>query len=124
MEGRKIICIVKRADEKVGHMAVVSNTLTDLQKHVGGHIETVTLPGGVVVICDVEGRVKGKPHNCTVFPGSYSAIEFVGDIIVCGADGDDFADIAMPLITWKHVYLCIEDDNGNKSGAARLQPRE
>jgi hypothetical protein len=110
MEGRKIRAIVKRTDEEVGHMTWISNTLPNLQKHVGGHIETVTLPGGVVVICDEEGRLKGKPHNCTVFPGAYSAVEFVGDIVVCGVDGDDFADIAMPMATWKRVYLCMEDN--------------
>ena len=64
----KIKSIVKRADEEYGHMTWISNTLENLQRTVGGYIETVTLPGGVVIICDEEGRIKGKPFNCVSFP--------------------------------------------------------
>lgn len=106
----KIKVIVKRADEEVGHMTHISNTLENLQKTVGGYIETVTLPCGVVVICDEEGRMKGKPYNCTVFPQNMAArVSFAGDIIVCGADGEEFADIPINMKTWKQFYLNKED---------------
>lgn len=102
---RKIKAIVKRPDEEFGHMTNVSNTLHNLQNIVGGYIETVTLPGGVVVICDEEGRLKGYEHCCTIFPSQIGAIEFVGEIVVVGTDGDEFGDIPIDFQTWKQIYL-------------------
>jgi hypothetical protein len=102
----KIKVIVKRADEEVGHMTNISNTLENLQKTVGGYIETVTLPCGVVVICDEEGRLKGKPYNCTVFPqNAVERVSFVGDIIVCGARGAEFADVPIDMKMWRKLFL-------------------
>ena len=46
----KIRAIVKRPDEEIGHVTNISPTLQNLQNIVGGHIETVTIAPGVVVI--------------------------------------------------------------------------
>jgi hypothetical protein len=105
---RKIKAIVKRADEPIGHMTWISDTLENLQKHVGGYIETVTLTPKVVVICDEEGRIKDKPFNCTLFPGLYIQQSFVGDIVVVGVDGDEFGDVPIDMKTWKKLYLWME----------------
>ena len=101
----KIRAIVKRPDEEFGHMTNVSNALHNLQNIVGGYIETVTLPGGVVIICDEEGRLKGYEHCCTVFPSQACGVEFVGEIIAVGYEGDEFCDIPIDLKTWKKIYL-------------------
>ena len=107
---RKIKAIVKRTDEEYGHMTWISDTLENLQKHVGGHIETVTLPGGVVIICDEEGRITGKPFNCVIYPHALAAkIDFYGDIIAVGADGEEFADVPIDMKLWKRVYLGKEE---------------
>ena len=69
----------------------IENALDALQQAVGGHIETVSymlLSSRVVVICDEEGRIKGKPYNCTI-----GATSFCGDILIVGADEEDFADL-------------------------------
>lgn len=106
----KIKAIVKRADEPFGHVAYISNTLENLQKIVGGYIETVTLPHDVVIICDEEGMLKGKPHNCTILPNrTFMRQHFVGDIIAVGADGDQFADVPIDMDIWKRVYLGMEE---------------
>lgn len=63
----------------------IENTLKEFQRLVGGHIETVTT-GNVVTICDEEGRLKGKPIN-------NNAPRFVGDIVVCGVDGEEFCSL-------------------------------
>ena len=39
----KIRAIIKRPDEEYGHVAHISATLENLQKTVGGYIETVGL---------------------------------------------------------------------------------
>jgi len=106
----KIRAIVKRADELVGHVVYISNTLENFQKIVGGYIETVTLPNDVVIICDEEGMLKGKPHNCIILPNrTFIRQHFVGDIIAVGVDGDEFANVPIDLDIWKRVYLGMEE---------------
>lgn len=106
----KLNCIIKRPDEPYGHVTNISATLKNLQKTVGGYIECVTLtdftitdegavtPVRLVIICDEEGRIKGKPHNCHVL-----GFDFCGDIIVIGAHGEDFADIPISFQQWKRM---------------------
>lgn len=97
MEG-KIKVIVKRPDEEVGHVTNISQSLKNLQNTVGGYIETVSLPDGVVIICNEEGRILGLPHNCIAY-----GVDFVGTIIVCGRSGEEFADIPISLAEWKEI---------------------
>lgn len=105
----KIRAIVKRADELVGHVVYISNTLENFQKIVGGYIETVTFPGNVVIICNEEGLLQKKPFNCSIFhEGAYRAMHFVGDIIAVGVNGDEFGDIPIDIECWKQVYLGME----------------
>ena len=84
---RKIRVLIKRPGE-MPYTAWMSDTLENLQRTVGGYIETVTLRRGLVVICDEEGRLKGYPHNCTI-----DGIEFVGVIIIAGVDGDEITSL-------------------------------
>ena len=103
---KKIRAIVKRTDEPIGHVTAISDTLENLQKHVGGHIEAVTMPAGVVILCDEEGRINGKPFNCAIYPHAIAAkIDFYGDIVAVGTDGEEFADIPIDFKTWKKIYL-------------------
>lgn len=104
----KIKCYIKRPDEDVGHSTAVSNTLENLQRNVGGYIEVVSIipqltndnfeciTPGVAVICDEEGRIKGKPHNCR-----YGGVDFVGDIVIVGVSGDEFCDVPIDFKTHK-----------------------
>lgn len=92
----KIRAIVKRPDEEIGHVTNISPTLQNLQNIVGGHIETVTIAPGVVVICNEEGRIMGLPYNCTVrgrnLIGDFT-VGFVGEIIVLGTEDEEFTDL-------------------------------
>lgn len=76
----------------------VDNTLAALQNEVGGYIETVSLPGGTVIICNEEGALKGFVHNrALVFKfengGSYQ-VDILGNFIICGTDGDEFRGLS------------------------------
>ena len=82
----KIRVITKRPGEPP-RSTWISNTLENLQKTVGGYIKAVTIARDAAILCDEEGRLKGKPHNCTV-----DGIEFVGDIVVVGVRGDKFVN--------------------------------
>lgn len=101
----KIKAIVKRADEEVGHMTWISNTLENLQRIVGGYIETVTMRKTrddvpIVVICNEEGLLDGLPINCTA-----GGVLLHGDIAIVGVDGDEFTDVPIDFKTWKSDWL-------------------
>lgn len=101
----KIRAIVKRPDEKIGHVTNISDSLENLQRTVGGYIETVTIiteEPKVVIICNEEGRILNLPYNCTI-----SGIDFYGDIIAVGVSGDEFADLpaAITLKLWNEEFL-------------------
>lgn len=100
----KIKVIIKRADEEYGHVTNISQRLENLQKTVGGYIETVTIAPGLVIICNEDGRSMGLPENCTVTTEEIS-VDFVGDIIVAGVSGDTFDDVPISLKEWKAMVM-------------------
>lgn len=95
----KIRVIVKRPDEEYGHMTNISPRLENLQKIVGGYIETVSLTDKIVIICNEKGKLRGLEPNLRI--GSFDVL--VGTIIVCGIDGDDFGEIPIDFKTWKKL---------------------
>lgn len=92
----KIKCIIKRPDEEYGHVTHISASLENLQKTVGGYIETVPAIQGAVIICNEEGKLQGLEPNMWYFHD-----RLVGTIIVIGTKGDEFADIPISLAQWK-----------------------
>ena len=95
----KIRAIIKRPDEKIGHVCNISHTLENLQKTVEGYIEVIPIEGETVLICNEEGKLKGLADN---FKMPYDMI--VGTIIVCNVEGEDFANLPDGDIkTWKKL---------------------
>lgn len=94
----KIKVLIKRPGEPP-RSVWISDTLENLQRTVGGYIEIVTVQRGLVVICDEEGVLKGKPFNCKI-----NGFSFVGDIIVAGAEGEELADYPTDFQTIKTAY--------------------
>lgn len=90
----KIGVLIKEPGKTPRHVNI-SDTLENLQKTVGGYIETVTITSDCVVICDDEGRLKGKPWCCNI-----CGVDFVGTVILCGVAGEEFA--VLPL-DWKDM---------------------
>lgn len=91
--------IIKRPDEKIGHMTWIAGHLKNLQTHVEGYIETLTIQGDpkVVLIMNEEGKILGLPENFRI----WDADVIRGTVVVCGVDGDDFADIPISRQEWK-----------------------
>lgn len=95
---KKIKVLVKEPGKKPRHI-YISNTLENLQSHVGGYIETVTIAEDMVIICNEEGRLKGLPYNCRVLN-----IDFCGTIIFCGIDGENFSDLPADYQAMKSLF--------------------
>lgn len=88
--------IIKRTFEPVGRLIDIPNELKPLQEAVGGYLEAVTLASDLTILCDEDGRLKGKIHNCTI-----CGYEFVGTILAVGVDGEEFTDVPIDLNTWE-----------------------
>ena len=96
----KIRCIVKRPDERYGHVCNISNRLENLQKTVGGYIETIPGPKRTTIICNEEGKLQQLEPNMY-----YNGDILVGTIIVCGTNDEEFVDMpdTFGLAEWKVV---------------------
>lgn len=102
MEKMKVI--IKRPDEKVGHVANISNTLENLQKIVGGHIEVHTLTSnGCVMICNKHGKITELKPNFRLGYFFYDVIH--GTVIICGTNVDEFDDVPIDMDIWKTLLV-------------------
>ena len=99
----KIRAIIKRPDEEYGHVTHISATLENLQKTVGGYIETVGLTESDVIIVNEEGKLLGLEKNLRIYGDTAYSDTLVGTIIVIGTEGDEFADVKMDFKTWKSL---------------------
>lgn len=95
---KKIRCFLKRP-ESDWYSTCCSTSLSNLQRIVGGYIETVTFPElGVVVICNEEGRLLGLPYCSTI-----RGVDFYGSVAVFRPDGEKLADVQYKLCEWKEI---------------------
>ena len=74
--------------------------LYELQNILGGYIEQVTVSRSFIILCNEDGRIKGLPYNCSI-----CGVDFVGPIIVCSSNGEDWTDVVMSIDQFKR-YLC------------------
>ena len=93
MKENQILVIIKEPGKAPVVEPLFDNDLKAFQKAAGGYIETVTLATDLVIICNEEGRLKGLPHNTTVF-----GVDFVGTIVVAGAKGEEFASLRASVV--------------------------
>lgn len=100
----KIKVLIKDPGKKP-RSVYISNTLENLQKTVGGYIETVTLASDLVIICNEEGRLKNLPYNCHI-----CGVDFVGTIILCGIEGENLADIPCNYADAKMMFKSLWED--------------
>ena len=77
---------------KEPYYQLMENTLERFQSAVGGYIETVTFAENCCVICDEEGKIKGKPDNF-----GFLGQKFVGTCVFVGVKGDEFADVPLRI---------------------------
>ena len=100
----KISVLIKEPGGKPRHVNI-ENTLKNLQRTVGGYIETVSLTSSfgkhLVIICNEEGKLLGLEPNVMLF-GEL----FVGTIIIAGVKDDEFCDLPYG---WKDMKLLFPE---------------
>ena len=100
---KKMRVIIKRPDEKYGHVCNISDRLENLQNTVGGPIEIVQinrLADGkpVLMVCNEEGKVRDLEHNMYI-----GDEEIVGTFFLCSSEGEELTDLPLTygLAEWK-----------------------
>lgn len=104
----KISVLIKDPGRKPRHVWI-ENSLQNLQKTVGGYIETATLSTDCVIICNEEGRLMGLPYCCNI-----CGADFVGTVVLAGVAGDE---ICSWPISYKETKLLIPElweENGHE----------
>ena len=81
---------IKIPVEGKAELVEIDNELKPLQEAVGGYIETLTIASDCCLICNEEGRLKGKPLNVRA---SQLGTLIVGDVLIVGVDEDEFTDV-------------------------------
>ena len=96
----KIKLVVQNPGE-ISRVVTVPNTLEAMQEVIGGYIETVTLPNGLVLVMDEEGRLKGLRENvrCVQFG------TIVGRIFITAAEGESFRSLTVDEIQSARAWL-------------------
>ena len=98
---KKIKVIIKDPGKKP-RCVHISNTLLNLQKVVGGYIETVTIASDMCIICNEEGRLRNLPYNCDI-----CGVSFVGTIVFVGVSEDEFCDVPICFDEAKRLFKGI-----------------
>ena len=103
----KIRVIMKRPD-KEPYVTNISDTLENMQKTVGGHIEVFSLSPDFAIICNEEGKLLGMEPNFRI-GGQY----FAGTCFVVGTKDEEFCDCPIDLKTLRVILPSMwEVNNG------------
>lgn len=95
------IKIVYQFPGNTSRITEIPNTLEAMQKLVGGYIETLSLPNGLVMVIDEEGRLKGRPDNIRcVQVGT-----IVGTVVITAAKGEEFVSLTAEQIQTARAWL-------------------
>ena len=81
--------VLKKLPGKPWEAVEIDNELRTLQAAVGGYRESFTFVQDACILCDEEGRLKGKPYNTTV-----CGVPFVGTVLFMGVAGEEFTDLS------------------------------
>lgn len=109
MSDAKIRVIVKRPDERYGHVTHMSNTLKAFQKAVDGPIETVRIMPGMVCVVNEEGKLRGLDRNFYLGRMPFGD-QIVGTAVIVGTAGEEFVDCPIEFGAWKKLLELWEDE--------------
>lgn len=88
----KILVAVKKVDEAVDFVEI-DNTLEAAQAIVGGYIEIVEVDDGLYMVCDEEGKLKGKAFNFGYVAGDVFFVRLDDEGNFASLDESDIYDI-------------------------------
>lgn len=99
---KETIRVIVKDPGRRAQLREIPNTLEELQRIVGGFIETIRFDEQSVLIVNEEGKLRGLPLNFIVWNDS-----IVGPAIVAGVSGEDFTDVSNQTI---RIFNAIMED--------------
>ena len=84
------------------YLTPLSAELEAMQKLVGGYLEEVAVSADIVILCDEEGKLKGKPYNCT-----FGSKNLVGTLVFVGVKDNDWADCPLSYQEFRAAFPAI-----------------
>lgn len=100
--GAKIRVIIKRPDEKYGHVTNISPSINNLQKTVEGYIERVRICSGVAMLINEDGKYCNLPRNIKF--GEYPRNTVIaGTVVIVGEENGEFTDCPLDFQMWKEL---------------------
>ena len=98
--------VFKEPDKPARTMFIPKDDLGILQKLVGGYIEVVTMDNNLLAIVNENGKLLGlKPSGYR-----YYCDDLVGNVILCGADGDEFTDVPEDIAEWVEILNRMDEE--------------
>ena len=81
------------------YLTPLSAELEAMQKLVGGYLEEIKIASDLVILCDEEGKLKGKPYNCT-----FMSKNLVGTLVFVGVKDNEWADCPLSYQEFKTFF--------------------
>lgn len=81
----KLIVMVKKTGEIIPEIIKINNSLTDLQKIVGGNIEIVKVDDGLDMVVNESGLIDNLPYNFSLGRKDY-VLDIFGDCFFTGVN--------------------------------------
>lgn len=101
------LTVVMVEPHQAPYVTEIKNTLSALQKAVGGYIEVVGNADGTRIICNEEGKLQGLEGNRRIHDGM-SVI--AGRFFVVGDDGENFRSLTeSEVVKYMDRFKEIED---------------
>lgn len=124
----KKIKVVLLEPGKIARAAEIGTSLKDLQKIVGGSIETAYFfDEPVCVVCNDEGKIQGLPINRGVYDKKQKLIDVVfGTAFICDCAGENFGSLTEEQIkkyTKEFKYPERFYFNGNEIIGKKFNPK-
>ena len=93
--------VIRKRPNEPAEVIDVENTVEGLCAELGGHMEAVTVAEDLAILCDEEGRLKGKEPNVAM---PRLGVDFVGTILIVGIAGEDFCDVPkLDFVLWNFL---------------------
>lgn len=79
---------------KIAQPVLVNNTLQDMQRLVGGHLEVLSLPDGGNLVCNENGKLLILPQNRAIKDKAGKVLDVInGTCFICGSKDDQLTGL-------------------------------
>lgn len=87
--------VIRKHPDQMPEVIDIENDVDAICTELDGHMEAFTIAKDLVILCDEEGRLKGKAPNIAL---KSLGVDFCDTILIVGVNGEEFCDV--PKLDW------------------------